>query len=212
MKRILCAIMAMLMLLTVCGCGDRTTGTGDEADTKVEFTAGEWNGSVYTNEFAGITFNLPDGWSRYNDEDLAEMMQISLDIVADNNAFAQKIAELSTVYGMIANDQSGNSIQVVFENLLVTGNKDMTTTEYLDTVLPMLEATYTEYGFTCNVQDVTTVMIGETEYEYALISVEYMGVVIEQGYACQKFDNYICSIALTAYQTGGCETLLSCFA
>ena len=207
MKKILCAIMAVVMLLTVCGCSG-----GSDGEKKVAFTAGEWNGSVYSNEFAGLTFNLPDGWTYCDEEELAEMMQISLDIVADDNQLAQKLAELSTVYGLIANDNAGNSVQVLFENLLVTGNKDMTTSEYLNTVIPMLEATYTEYGFTCNVQDITTVNVGDTEYEYALISVEYMGIVIEQGYACQKFDNYICSIALTAYEAGGCETLLGYFA
>jgi hypothetical protein len=46
--------------------GGQQDGEGAYADP----AEGEWNGGVYTNEFAEITYTLSDGWERKNDEAL----------------------------------------------------------------------------------------------------------------------------------------------
>lgn len=212
MKKILCILVAAITLFTLCACGSPKTDDTSAADVqKVEFTAGSWDGSVYTNEFADITYNQPDDWTHYTDEQLAKQMQISLDVLSDKNALAEQIAKLATVYGMVANDSAGASIQIVFENLNISADKDMTPEGYLDVVIPMLEQMYAQYGFKCKVSEVSTLTIGEQEYDYADISVEYQGVFIKQAYACRKIDNYICSIALTAQSDDSIKDMLNCF-
>jgi hypothetical protein len=34
----------------------------EENSDSTEFSMGEWNDNVYTNDFLGLKFNLPEGW------------------------------------------------------------------------------------------------------------------------------------------------------
>jgi len=191
MKKILCAILAVVMLLSVCGCQTAVSGPA--------FTAGEVNGNVYTNEFAGITFTAPEDWTFSTEEELAELMDVSLDLVADENEYAKKIAELSTVYGMMASSTDGaTNVQVMFENVAITGNRNITAEDYVSTVTGMLESTYADMGATCSINDAETIKIGENEYVYLTVDVEYLGVSMQQAYACRKIDKYMANIVITA--------------
>ncbi len=204
MKKILCAILALVMLLSVCGCAAAPAGPA--------FTAGEVNGNVYTNEFAGLTFTAPEDWTFSSEEELAQMMNVSLDIIADDNEYAKKIAELTTVYGMMA--QSGDStsnVQVMFENVAITGNKNITAEKYVETVCGLLESTYADMGATCSINDTKTVTIGGNEYVYLTVDVDYLGVAMQQAYACRKIDKYMANIVITAAGEMTSDDILALF-
>jgi len=212
MKKILCILVAAITLFTLCACGSPKSDDTSAADVqKVEFTAGSWDGSVYTNEFADITYNQPDDWTHYTDEQLAQQMQISVDVLSDKKAYNEQIAKLPTAYCVIANGASGACVQIFFQNLEASEEKDMTPEEYLDVIFPMLEQMYAQYGFTCKVSDVSKLTIGSQEYDYADISVESQGKVIKQAYLCRKVDNYICSFALTAQSEDEIKDMINCF-
>ncbi len=190
MKKILCALLAVLMLLSVCGC---QTASGPA------FSTGKVDGNVYTNEFAGLTFTAPEGWTFSTEEELAELMNVSLDLVANENEYAKKIAELSTVYGMMANSADGaTNVQVMFENVAITGNRNISAEDYVSTVSGMLESTYADMGATCTINDASSIKIGENEYVYLTVDVEYLGVSMQQAYACRKVDKYMANIVITA--------------
>ncbi len=244
MKKILCALLASLMVLSFAGCKIESTADADTDKPAVEqpadetpdeepvvdepveeapveeepveevastFTPGEINGNVYTNEYAGLTFNAPDGWTYMSDEELAEMMNLSIDLVSDGNEYLQKLAELTTVYGMVA--QSGDmlsNVQVMFENTTITGNK-MSGEAYAKILSTQLGGVYEQMDATATIGDIETVQIGDNEYYYLSISVDLGGITLEQGYACQRFDDYIASIVITAYEEGGAKAILEYF-
>ena len=54
---------------------DDNNTTGNETKT-TDISRGEWNGNQYVNEFANIKFNLPSGWSKYSDEQIAQVMNV----------------------------------------------------------------------------------------------------------------------------------------
>ncbi len=55
--------------------------TGNAA---AEFSTGEWYGNVYTNDFIGIKYELPQGWEKYGDEEIAEIMNLGKEFLNDN--------------------------------------------------------------------------------------------------------------------------------
>jgi len=201
MKKILCALLAVLMMMSIVGCSTESA----------KFDAGKVVGNVYTNEYAGLTFTAPDGWTFASDEEIADLMGISMDLVTENEA-AQKIAELTTVYGMMAKsaDQLSN-VQVVFENTALSGSK-LSAEEYVEIIASQLDTVYDDFGATYEASDIRTIKIGANEYIYMDIFVDLGGVVLEQGYACRKVDSkYMANIVITAYEEGGAAALLECF-
>ena len=61
-----CLLPAALALTLLAGCA---------AKTAAPYEPGAWNGEVYTSSFIGLTFTLPQGWTRSDDETLAAMDQ-----------------------------------------------------------------------------------------------------------------------------------------
>lgn len=202
MKKIICVLFAAVLLLSVCGCS-----------SEIEFTAGEWKGNVYTNEYAGINFKMPDDWTHYTDEQLAETMKLSIDAAAGSDEYAQKIAELATVYGMVAmNPEMTANVQVVFENVTVSGNNDMTARGSLDIVVPAFIETFAYYGMESEADEYKIISIGDQEYVFCLVSIYNEGaVVVENGFACKRDGDYITSIVVNSAKEGGVDEILSYF-
>ena len=201
MKKILCALLAVLMMMSIVGCSTESA----------KFDPGKVVGNVYTSEYAGLTFTAPEGWTFASDEEIADLMGLSMELVTDNEA-AQKIAELTTVYGMMAKSADQlNNVQVVFENTSLTGSK-LSAEDYVELVASQLDTVYADFGATFEASDVETIKIGTNDYSYIDISVDMGdGLVLEQGYACRKIDKYMASIVITAYEEGGAAALLECF-
>ncbi len=221
MKKLLCAILAAVMLLSACGCAafteimDEAMGTADAGTNEngVEFSIGEWDGDVYTNDFAELTFTQPENWIHLSDEELAELMSVSLENTVDND-MAAKIAELSTSYALMAmSNDNGSNAQIMFENLAVTGSKNMEPAAYINIVCANLKQQYADtYDFDTKVGDIETYTIGDNEYTSVLLVLESEGTpVMEQMYLVRKIDKYMASIALTSLDHAGIEAMLECF-
>lgn len=75
MKRAIVAFLACVLIF--CGCGSvAEKGTGVPP-------RGIWNGNTYTNDAAGLKIVLPDGYTRYTDEQLTEFTGITKEAYAD---------------------------------------------------------------------------------------------------------------------------------
>ena len=206
MKKVLCAIMAAVMLFGLCACSLGESGPA--------LSAGEWNGNVYTNEFASITYTEPSGWSHASEEELVQMLGESIEMTADDNAFVEKIAEMSNSYVLhSANADGTGNAQLLFENLAMTGNKSMETEAYLDLVTSSLETEYAGMGLEASLSEVETIQIGGCDYLAVKITCNMEGTpILEQLYAVRKIDKYMASIILTAALDVTTDDLLACFA
>lgn len=223
MKKILCVLLAAAMMLSFTGCNigslvssivessaaaDNETVENDEPTAK--FDAGSINGNVYSNDYLGLTFTAPEGWTYASDEEIAELMGTSLDIVTDDES-AQELAAQATIYGMMANSADElNNVQVVFENMALSGGK-MTAAGYIKILSAQLDSLYGNMGGTCTVGEAKTIQIGGKDYSYVDIAVDISGVALEQSYACHRIDDYMVSIIVTAYEEGGAAAIMDCF-
>ena len=218
MKKILCAILAVFMVMSMCGCAQLMEFLlEDDAQSEAvsdgpELSVGEINGNVYTNSFTGITYTAPESWAFASDEELAELMGVSADIVAGGDANIDEFAKLDSVYGMVAISPTESvNIQYVIENMENAGSERMTAKGYVKILALQVESLYAQEGAMCTVGEPSTVEIGGQQYDYIAIDVEMDGSKIEQVFACSKIDKYMSSIIISSGEVGEAMAQLECF-
>ena len=97
---------------------DDNNTTGNETKT-TDISRGEWNGNQYVNEFANIKFNLPSGWSKYSDEQIAQVMNVGVELLNDDQKKLAELAQSMVIYGMVANDDTTKAnVSVILEKLI----------------------------------------------------------------------------------------------
>ena len=118
LKSMLAVLLAASMLFVLSGCGNKEeekTNAKEEGNT-VEFSMGSWSDDVYTNDFLGLKFKLPNGWKYSSDEEIAEMMNLGTELLNDEQKAAAEVSKLNNAYYMVANDpNTGDNISVISE-------------------------------------------------------------------------------------------------
>ena len=82
MKKILCVALAAFMLFSLTACGGKEVGGsvkndgGSSVKSEDAFKFGVTNATKYENEFLGLGFKIPDGWSFLNEEQKDYLSQI----------------------------------------------------------------------------------------------------------------------------------------
>lgn len=211
-------IGSMLFLLT--GCGDKEDSKKEDKEDvaeqkqeinaeeteKPEFSMGEWNNNVYTNDFLGLKFNLPEGWSYSSDEEIAEMMNLGVELLNDDQKAAAEISKLSAVYYMVA--QSPNKVS----NVNILSEKqltDITTEEYINAVKTQLLSVQ---SINYEVVGTSEGKIGNIQTNTVTLKANTSGVEIAQKYCVYKIDKYIvCIIATSANGETGINEIMECF-
>ena len=88
------ALVIVAVLLTACG------GKG--------YTPGTFTDSGYETEFLGFRFTTPEGFTLAGEEELSQMMGMTLEMMGDDVTDVQKkYAELTTIYEMVVADSLG---------------------------------------------------------------------------------------------------------
>ena len=183
---------------------DTSSNLESSSDTIAEFSLGTWNGSTYTNDFLDLSYTLPENWIKYNDKQIAELMNLSSDLVYGDNEFLKEAAKLTSVYYLFTQDPLINNNVSVFSEKTIL---DVTPEYYLSQVKTQLEAM-------SNIKYV----IGETSSEY-IGGIEYTTLEatiedsnISQKYYVRKNGNYFMGIIATSV-TGenGINEIINCF-
>lgn len=155
-----------------------------------ELERGKWVNNVYTNDFANITFKLPEGWTYSSDEEIAQMLNIGVEALGkDNKEELSKIIEQTGLYDMVSKETStGTSVMVLFEK----PQFKVTTDFYLNNVKSGLEK-MDSLDYT--IEDVTTAEIAGKEYK--LLSTRIPSYNMVQKYYVRPEGNYFISIIIT---------------
>lgn len=218
LKILLVLIMLLAVTLTLVGCGDEEETNKNEENEKVEnvdnegddnsestakFDRGEWEGNQYINNFADIKFNLPEGWDKASDEDIAELMNVGSELLNEDQQKLAELAEQTTVYGMVVNDPSTSaSVMVSIEKPVLK----VTPEYYLTSVkqqLENLEAMNYVVG-----EQYTAEIAGE---EYYAMDSQVSGYPVYQTYFVKAVDDYIVGIIITTTADGQQEEIIDCF-
>ncbi len=192
MKRLISLLLAIVMLATLfCACDkDKETETEAKApEQSGEVSRGETSSASYENASLGIHFNLPEGWRFYTDEELAAMMNMTLDQFKNPELFdSEKMA--SVIEFMAINDATSANINLSIEN-----SRGMTIDQYIsafkNTLAQQLQ------GATYTFSDKVSVKLGNTDFWRIDATCVYYGVEMTQYIYINKIDSYMVVVSAT---------------
>lgn len=183
---------------------DDNNTTGNETKT-TDISRGEWNGNQYVNEFANIKFNLPSGWSKYSDEQIAQVMNVGVELLNDDQKKLAELAQSMVIYGMVANDDTTKAnVSVILEKPAIK----ITPESYATSLKQQLEAVS---SIQYKVNETATAKVGSEEYIALTSTASVSGVEIGQSYYIRAEGDYIITIIVTTTGEGQLDTILKCF-
>ena len=124
-KRACVLVLALAgMLLAFVGCGG---GGADDAQSVRIPARGVWRDNVFTNEYLGLRFEMPRGWTASTDLDLEKL--------SDRN-----------IFGTIASSpDSGASVHILFRRLDVV-IMGISESDYMASVAEQADVSFDSYG------------------------------------------------------------------
>ena len=197
MKKILisAAIILTMTAMFLGGCADNNS----DYNTGKTFSRGTITDNIYSSEYSGLTFTPPNSdWVYASDEEMASMMNVSVDILNDVGISAsQEEINAVTIYDMIAQDPySGTNVIILYENLsLVQDGLSYSAEDYLQASNEMLAQT----GFYDNFSAISEVTLCGETYVSQNITGSMNGVATNQYYFTRRIDDYMLSIIISLF-------------
>ena len=156
-----------------------------------EFSLGEWNDNIYTNDFLGIKFQLPDNWKRFSDEDLAQVMNLGAELLNDDQKKLAELSKINSVSYMGANNPTtGDSIMVSSVKSIF----DLTTEYFMNGVKTQLQALE---SIDYEVSEISKEELAGREYYVLTAKSEISGINLIQKFYVYKIDKYFLEIVAT---------------
>ena len=211
MKRILCLILAALMMVSVfAGCTTGNVKGEVSQNSEGEFGLGKAQGNTYKNEFLGLECSLPDSWSFYNDSQIAELNGVAQDYLDEDAAEALENANI--IYDMYAsNGDDYSSININLEKLSTTQSLTMSVKEALEAQLPTIKQAFGNMGYENVSAEYTTVTVDEKTFDGITLCAEIEGVKFYEKIFSFKKGSYMANITVATMETDKSEEILKYF-
>ena len=181
----------------------------DSQESEKQFSHGAWEGRTFASDYAELTLTLPDeSWVISTDEELAELMNISLDD-AEGNLLEKSMMQLTNSTDMMAqHPETGASIILMYENLgLNPAAKGLTVEDYAQIIADGLTG---NESFSYVVDEPVTVTLCGNEYLALYAHVEEYD--LHQAYLMRYEGDRMVDLILTGVGEDSVEALLNMFA
>ena len=239
MKKLLCLLLAVILVMSLWGCVPNTedlrgeietpsssanlrgeieipstsTSTPDNKETQPpttepEFSLGKTESNRYYNDYFGISCALPADWVFYTDEEILELNNITMDSFDGDVAEALKNATI--IYDMFAqNPNDFSSTNINMEKLSALQMLYLDLKSNVETLLPILEESYANMGYTNIQTSYTKVTVDGKEYDGMKIFAQIQGINAYSISFCYKKASYLVNVNVTTFFTDETSTLLS---
>ena len=197
MKKSLAILLAVVMLMGFTACGN---------DTAV--TRGTINGNVYESTYLGIGCELPEGFTFFSDEEIAQNNSATYDKIGD---LGEDLAAADVIYDMSAGDASGSSVNINIENLGLLGITVKSADEYVDIAVAQAAAPLEELGFTDVDAFKSTITFAGAKHPAVQIVASQSGFTCYQTCVCILVDNHMASVAVGSLDKATHDALLASF-
>ncbi|MCR5316671.1 MAG: hypothetical protein K6E22_00445 [Treponema sp.] len=188
---------------------DEKAGDGGEKASEnaaPEFSTGEWNGNVYTNDFIGMKYELPQGWEKYGDEEIAAIMNLGKEFLNDNQKKYAELSKLTTVYHILTNNPStSDTVCLITEKTFLGISANL----YAKRLKHELEAVD---SLKYEVDEISTQEIAGKKFTALKTRVSTPMSSITQVYYCYRLGKYmVCIIATSKSGDEGIDAMLKSF-
>ena len=179
------------------------TSTDDASDAGDSFDLGNIDGNIYSNSFLGLMCEFDTSWSYYNEDEMALLNNITVDILADagyDTAKKAMEAGISYVIMCVQNPECGDLVNISMSYSSIDYSKYLTPEEMLDASMGQLEEVYsgdTSYDYTDFSRETATFMGETVPCINAVLSVN--GETIYQKQVLAMFSNYTAVVTATSY-------------
>lgn len=198
MKKAISLFLAVVLLLSFTACGN---------DTAV--TRGTINGNVYESAFIGIGCALPEGFSFYTQDEIAQSNSATYDMLDEE--LAEDLATADVIYDMAAANEVGSSVNVNIENLGILGLQVSSAEEYAAIAVEQAVAPLEELGFTDIDAFQNTVTFAGAKHPAMQIVASHHGATCYQTCVCIMIGNYMASISVGSLDKATHDALLASF-
>ena len=179
MKKRLLALMLVVAAVLMTACGGKA------------YTPGTFTDTGYESEFLGFRYTTPDGCVLATEDELSQLMGMSLDAAGDDfTELQKKYAELTTIYEMMIADATGAAnANIVLEKTNLSFSK------YLEAFKEQLNG-LTSMSITLK-DDGQEVDLAGATYTKLTADVEANGFVMCQEYYLRKVGDRMMCITVT---------------
>lgn len=182
-KRIILLVLAFAFLLSACG----------SKESKKEYKIGEYTDYGYESEYLGYKFKCPEGFVLTTREQIAQISQISLDLISDDVSELQKAyTDLAVIYEMMAtNTLTTSNVVITLEKNLTDSSLD----KYIDSFKAQTK-TMTTMEFSLN-DEITTEELAGCQYKVINAVVGMSGVTMNQIYYFREVGDRFMTMTIT---------------
>ena len=187
MKKMIALLLCLVLLVgALAGCGS----------SSVEPSRGTWDDYVYTNEYLGLRFVLPPGWTAATDAEIAQQTGVTLSIL--EAAGADMPEDFDVLVDMVATSSlTGASIQVQYSRV---GGRRMPP---IATVMDELNTEFAAIGGRILTDTQGSVTIGTYEWYYFDVEITMMGYTIHSRAFLHFLDGFMRQISINVPVGGG---------
>ena len=157
---------------------------------------GVCDGGYYENTFFGIGCELGSDWIISSEEELAEMVGLTADML-DNESYQDVLKNADMFFDLYA--MSGTStINITVENLGALYGEILSEDEYMDLAIQNVEMMLPSAGYEDMVIEKTTTQIGDKSYKGIAMESTYQGIAMYQRNFIVKVGEYVAAVTVTS--------------
>ena len=222
MKRLLCILLTLAMLLTLSACGGGKSGETAPAAPEAtaapepELSAGDMIGEKgergYVNKALKIRADLPEDWILLSNEEVAEVMGYTREMVTDEEvaAILDESGAVCDFYAMAA-DGSGSNLNIQLQSLTLMQGAAVNETTLAEASLDQVKQALESIGM----EDVTPTterfLFAGKEHASIACTATYMGVPLFERQVIVKVGRYIGIVTSFAYSQEDADSYLAFF-
>ena len=164
-----------------------------------DFKAGEEQADTYTNEFFGVKFVLPEGFTFYDDAQMAELNKSVGELQTDED-IVKALESGKAFFDMAAGSASGATVNAVIAYAGTPEAQALDATAYLEYAKAGLESQLSSAGAKLKDAQVGTYKNDKSGDEFASMKVQFdmQGTPMYENLVCMKAGDYFITITATS--------------
>lgn len=211
MKKLLCAILSLTMLLTLAAVGTPAALAAEPA-VKAADMLGTKDGNVYENEALGMRVEFPENWQILSSEEAMKLLNAGMEIL-DRDSIAEMLEKNSAVFDLYAmkTDNSGDNLNIQLQNLNALQEAVLTEEKIAAINAGSMEEELERAGFEMTDLRQDTMVFCGSEHPMLAVTMEIQGVSMYSRAVFVKNGNYLATITVSSLDEGRCEEMLGLF-